>query len=828
MAVKSVKERVIDALYPLVEDLDDAERTQFERAVSGAVESLSRSASTLGARLHEEGAEASRAALKTQKTWYEMKLDTVRKAAAVSLTNQANEMEASHNRQLEQQLSAANEGGDTALQEAHEQLEQLGLRYSGLQMTAKQAEETLRVTQRLLHIAEDKVAALESEKAKLREQETASYQQFDTTRQELARARVDVERSEGECAILRESNFKLSDQVEELELELEEAQSERDEIMHERDEAKAEACRQEEQNGELRREVGELRQEATELREALERSRRRPMEQPVAEASPPPPSSSESQTVARLRRKSQELFEETRELSSELDQLLNMLAEAASETERASMMRDPESAKELLRRVSVRLREEAMAKLRSEREESSTQLTRLLGELRTTTAAKAAIESELDESEEARTSIENEMERLQQAHAAELAERDKALKAMSDARDAALKAAMMAADGRALLAAQAELKQLSGEEGVLRSEFTNALKELDVQVAANTTLGEHLRAIVTSSEITTKERDDLRERLKRAEDAAFNGDRDAPEALKAALEAKQLLELRLAAAEEQLAKARADLMASERALGEWKTSLESWRDEAKRVQAELLDCRSALDEAMRSVTLLSHDKASLGDQVRDLIARYRAAEATLAKTSKELSYVSFAMERSQAAFDALSVSAEHKMHALQETAQKERKILVSAALRSLQQLRTHLTSTLSGLRVQTDERERENGAAAWQQWKSKWGVPSPDDAPVVVTLHPPDHPPLSVAKHPGMKYAPSPRPSTARAPSSRRQSMVLPTSTATPLVGAVQSPRRLRAVSADAGVAAALQNQHQFKEFIGVRTSLTTPTSSKG
>ena len=376
-AISDTKERLLDALYPLVEDLDDSERSQFESSIAAAVDSLGSSLSSAVATLQEADAEATRKALKQQKTWYELKLETARTAASVSLNNQAAEMQAAHHRQMEQSLSAANEGGDSALQEAHEKLEELSLRYAGLQMASKQAEDGLRVTRNLLQAAEARAAKLEAERTEAVAKAEAESQEASTARDELERVRRSARRSEEECEVLREGNTRLSEQVTELELETEEAQADRDE-------AKDEAT-------DFLRQRDELRHQLVALRAELEAERRRPSERAVqvvvgpepptaaaapAAAPPPAPPVGEPETepdpktmepveltqeVVRLRRKSEELTQETRVLHLEVDALINMLAEAASETERASLMHDPDGAKALCRRLAVWLRDQALS-----------------------------------------------------------------------------------------------------------------------------------------------------------------------------------------------------------------------------------------------------------------------------------------------------------------------------------------------------------------------------------------------------------------------------------------------------------------------------------
>ena len=301
-------------------------------------------------------------------------------------------------------------------------------------------------------------------------------------------------------------------------------------------------------------------------------------------------------------------------------------------------------------------------------------------------------------------------------------------------------------------------------------------------MSENVTIAEHLREIVRNHDAARKERDDLEERLRLLQGVS-GGDLDAGvEQLAAARAAQRELQEKLATSEEQVDATRRSLRKSHEDASVWKEEIAKTKAENGNLLSELAEGRKALDEALSSVSLLTADKKKLLGQVDDLINRYRTAEAALAKSSRELQFVTMAMERAQAALGVVTSTADAKLQKVQETALKERTILVTAALRSLQQLRSHLTTTLSGLHVQPAERSVD-GPEAWRKWKAHWGVTAPSNEPLVVKLLPPPKPPLNVSK-----YEPSPRPSSALA--------------------STRSPRRLRAVSTDTGtdIAAAMEN----------------------
>lgn len=144
---------------------------------------------------------------------------------------------------------------------------------------------------------------------------------------------------------------------------------------------------------------------------------------------------------------------------------------------------------------------------------------------------------------------------------------------------------------------------------------------------------------------------------------------------------------------------------------------------------------------------LTSENARLSEHTHELQGQLRTAEAALTQSKHELGWATMAIEKSQGELDRVTSTANKRLVSVHEEAQKERTLLVQAALQSLQQLRTHLTSTLSGLRVQSKEGDAPpdpRDVAAWQRWKHRWGVTSQGGESTTVRLIPPEMPPLSV------------------------------------------------------------------------------------
>ena len=76
--------------------------------------------------------------------------------------------------------------------------------------------------------------------------------------------------------------------------------------------------------------------------------------------------------------------------------------------------------------------------------------------------------------------------------------------------------------------------------------------------------------------------------------------------------------------------------------GEW------WQEEAERLAGELERGRKTLNAALESVEIMKSDKLELGEQIADLIRRFKSAESSLVQTSHELETVTKALESTSA------------------------------------------------------------------------------------------------------------------------------------------------------------------------------------
>lgn len=102
----------------------------------------------------EAHAQSARAQLKMQKTALDMKLDTARRGSRVQLQNTMSELEATHKVQMKEKFAALLEGGDSALKDAHRQiqaktgeLEDWKLKFEGLESAMSMAQQRLKAAE---------------------------------------------------------------------------------------------------------------------------------------------------------------------------------------------------------------------------------------------------------------------------------------------------------------------------------------------------------------------------------------------------------------------------------------------------------------------------------------------------------------------------------------------------------------------------------------------------------------------------------------------------------------------------------------------------------
>lgn len=161
---------------------------------------------------------------------------------------------------------------------------------------------------------------------------------------------------------------------------------------------------------------------------------------------------------------------------------------------------------------------------------------------------------------------------------------------------------------------------------------------------------------------------------------------------------------------------------------------------------EIRVIKLSLNDALSSVGGLKKDKRKLSDQIHDVLTQYKA--------SKREHMVAEA-ERARAARAA--VEADLKVKRIAAASIHERATLVQAALRSMHDLRSHLTHTASGVRLQQplhvepgppplSPGSDEPDLASFMSWDepTRWGSVHSKSEKILVTLRQPTVPPLDM------------------------------------------------------------------------------------
>ena len=110
--------------------------------------------------------------------------------------------------------------------------------------------------------------------------------------------------------------------------------------------------------------------------------------------------------------------------------------------------------------------------------------------------------------------------------------------------------------------------------------------------------------------------------------------------------------------------------------------------ERRTMQAELEAVRSNLDEALGSIGCLTSDKRKLSEQVLELVAKFKQTQAELEKANKDASLAKNLKDLADAERARIQAEADAHVKKIQDESIRERTMLVQAALRSLQELRT--------------------------------------------------------------------------------------------------------------------------------------------
>ena len=162
VASKACLECLAYVLEPVAEVLEDVAYKAVAEGVRGAVSTLSRAAADATQELWDAAQAEARKQIKAQQSVFEIKLARTRTASLVSLQNQAAEMEASKNRELESRASSGTGETNTDLEQAHKRLEELSRKLSGEEIMKKKLNELLVTTEQLHAASEAQVARLEA------------------------------------------------------------------------------------------------------------------------------------------------------------------------------------------------------------------------------------------------------------------------------------------------------------------------------------------------------------------------------------------------------------------------------------------------------------------------------------------------------------------------------------------------------------------------------------------------------------------------------------------------------------------------------------------
>ena len=307
-------------------------------------------------------------------------------------------------------------------------------------------------------------------------------------------------------------------------------------------------------------------------------------------------------------------------------------------------------------------------------------------------------------------------------------------------------------------AAEAEAAQARREVQETRAALETALGDLNLQIETSKTLGEKVSALVTGIQATQAEAEERRAQCD-ALSEQLRGENREHAKTRTALEAAVFRGDDL---EAQLTEARARLTRAESEHGQMSASAEyaavqlaRWRSEKEHLEAEIqrmqMSERAALSDADDAI----EGRRKAVAQAEREAGRRRATEEALGHAEKGVRAIEADAQR-HAAQAAQRISELEALKDLVSNASKqERAALVKGALRSLQQLRDHLTASLSGFRVlhaagsATDEKfveqlGRSHPACNPATRGHRWGVVSEDGEAdtMVVKLVPPSHSPM--------------------------------------------------------------------------------------
>ena len=690
----------------------------LEQNVHDAFDGLLRSVEEIVKEMSASDAKKYQQHFKTASKLLESKLETARTAAKRSLENKSIEMAASFDKQLKEKVAAMNDGGGALLLEAQEKAEELAKQLADERVKHEACKEALKLSQKSLGDREVQLSRAEEERARLDLEMTGGKAEL-TDALATLKQKVQEMTSENsslaetldnafkELNVTKQKSKSLSEQVAELvayhEAFKRELDGSRAKLQEERDECEAElekaAARHAQEMRELKKqlssdaEVRRLQEEIDSVRSSLE-------------------SAFKDLGITKQLNKT---------LSEQIQELIQSAAEGKSKV--AELTREVDEKDDELQRLNEALQRARLSE-GGNTSALNAHIEELEKEVKARGTAKAASDAELrrlqEETNSARANLEAAFKDLgitKQANktlAEQIQELGKETNSVRTSLEAAFKDLGISKQANKTLSQQ--IQELGKETNSVRASLEAAFKDLGVTKQANKTLSQQIQEM-------GKETNSVRASL----EAAFK-DLGMTKQLNKTL-SEQIQEL--------IAKATGDAERAAKRIAQAEKDSEWWHGEARRLKEEMELCESTLQQALSSVELIKNDKRQLSEQIRDLLKRYRTTEDALNHTSAELVNVTDALQRST-----------EELGRRAEASRQERGLLVRAALSSLQQLRSHLTFTLSGLRV-----VQLQGEHASMPWKRAGGLISPRGDPMLVRFVPPLHKSLDPTARPA-EYLP--------------------------------------------------------------------------
>jgi chromosome segregation ATPase len=205
-------------------------------------------------------------------------------------------------------------------------------------------------------------------------------------------------------------------------------------------------------------------------------------------------------------------------------------------------------------------------------------------------------------------------------------------------------------------------------------------------------------------------------------------------------QAEQSWAARVLQAEQQLGVAQVELDAVREVAHQFSSAdvgVNHWRAEAERRQQTINMVEAALATARAKLEMVQNKP--LGEQVHELIERYRRAERTLDAARLELARTSRAMEYAFSELEFVLEAADSRVRQVRERAKQQKAQLVRTALESITQLRSYLTEAISGLRgpplqgkqgnqMPLQVADRTDERLEFRQWRHRWGTTFRRDA----------------------------------------------------------------------------------------------------